>query len=152
QTAHIHTLQSLMITSDPYRRGGTCLNTGQHRILTVESADLPAERRQRFAYRLDCIVGQRVSEVAQPHTRFVRGLDFTERTRRFATKKVTDQLAWSAVVSTAEGERLRLEALLQLHAGQRPSGEVLLRLDSHNNACIGVALVPGVLTHPVGNH
>src|SRR5690606_27993049 len=103
------------------------------------------EDRQRLADGLDRIVRQRRRQIAQAHAGLVGGLDLAELARRHAADEVADQLRGRAVVAAAQLIGARLQALLELHAGQRAAGEILLRVDADDDAGIGIALVARVL-------
>ncbi len=145
-------MQRLVVTGDAHRRRGAGFDAGKHRISTIEAADLLAERRQRFADRLDCILGQRRRQIAQAHARFVGGLDIAERGRWYAANEVADQLRGCAVIAATQLISARFQALLQLHAGQRVAGEILLRVDAYHDARVGIAFVARVLAHAIGHH
>src|ERR1700742_3661560 len=85
-------------------------------------------------------------------TRLVGWLDFAQHARGCAADEVTDQLTGRAVIAATEQESLRLQSLLQLYAGQRAAGEILCRVDTHDNSGVGVALIAGILAHAVGHH
>ena len=120
--------------------------------MAIETADLLAEGGQGFADGLDGIGGQRRRQIAQAHAGLVGGLDFTEFGGGHAANEVADQLAGRAIVAAAQFVGARFQALLQLDAGQRIAGEILLGIDAHHDTGVRVALVARVLAHAVGDH
>ncbi len=76
-------------------------------------------------------------------------LDVPELLRRDAADEISHQLTRSAVVTPAQLIGKRFQPLLQLHAGERAAGEVLLGSDADHDAGVGVALLARILTHAV---
>src|SRR5579862_7726493 len=92
-----------------------------------------------------------MSQIAEAYTWLVGGLDPAQFSGWGAANEIAYQLAGRAIFAAAQLKGLRLQLLLQLHSGQWPAREVLLRVDANHDAGIGVALVAGVLTHAVGH-
>ena len=82
----------------------------------------------------------------------IRRFHFAQCGRCAAGEKIADQLTGRRIVFTAEQIGATFQSFLQREPGQGAPGIIGCRIDPHDDARVGVALVARVLTHPVRDH
>src|SRR6201985_2243985 len=161
QAAHVEALV-VLAARDAQRRRRAGLDAGQHRVRQREALDLALERRQRLADRVERVVGQAAAalllQVGQVHARLVRGLHVAEGAGALALDEVTHQRARRHVAAAAEFVGARFPEALERDAVERAHDAaglavlaIVLWVDAHDDAGVGVAFVARILAHAIGD-